>query len=403
MLKNLCLSAVTFFLCITLVLAQRPLVQVNQNGPFKGKKLPDPGVLHHIKMKDGPSIVTEEVIRASISKATKYLREAQSEDGSFSNQSGIGVTAVCVIGLLQNGVSVNDPVVMKALKFLEGKVQKDGGIYDPALNFKNYECSLAIVALSAANKNGQYDKILKEAGKFIRSYQWDETENLTPSDKNYGGAGYGKHSRPDMSNTAFLMDALKSLGTGCEDPAVKKALIFVSRCQNFESEHNTLPYAALHPDGGFYYTCAGEGETKVVNSEKGLASYGSMTYAGLKSMIYAGVTENDARVKAALGWLSKNYTVKSNPGMGSAGLYYYYVTLGKAMNAVGHETFTDVHGIKHLWKQELSAELLSRQREDGSWVNQEASRWMENDANLVTGYALIALSYCHPGTTNHPE
>ena len=35
------------------------------------------------------------------------------------------------------------------------------------------------------------------------------------------------------------------------------------------------------------------------------------------------------------------------------------------------------------------------QRADGSWLN-EQDRWMEGDANIVTGYALMALSYCQP-------
>ena len=39
--------------------------------------------------------------------------------------------------------------------------------------------------------------------------------------------------------------------------------------------------------------------------------------------------------------------------------------------------------------------LMNRQQPDGSWVNKNA-RWMEGDPNLVTGYALLALSYCRP-------
>jgi squalene-hopene/tetraprenyl-beta-curcumene cyclase len=54
-----------------------------------------------------------------------------------------------------------------------------------------------------------------------------------------------------------------------------------------------------------------------------LRSYASMTYAGLKSMIYAGLTPDDPRVKAAVAWLAKNYTLESNPGLGDAGLYIF--------------------------------------------------------------------------------
>ena len=35
---------------------------------------------------------------------------------------------------------------------------------------------------------------------------------------------------------------------------MQRALVFVSRCQNLETEHNTTPFAAKNPDGGFYYT-----------------------------------------------------------------------------------------------------------------------------------------------------
>ena len=69
-----------------------------------------------------------------------------------------------------------------------------------------------------------------------------------------------------------------------------------------------------------------------------------MTYAGLKSMIYAGLTPDDPRVKAALDWLKTNYTLDSNPGLGEAGLYYYYDTFARALDAMGQETFCRLQG-----------------------------------------------------------
>ena len=39
-----------------------------------------------------------------------------------------------------------------------------------------------------------------------------------------------------------------------------------------------------------------------------------MTYAGLKSFLYAGVSKDDPRVKAAVEWVRKHYTVTENPG-----------------------------------------------------------------------------------------
>ena len=120
-----------------------------------------------------------------------------------------------------------------------------------------------------------------------------------------------------------------------------------------------------------------------------------MTYTGLKSMIFAGVGPDDPRVKAATEWIQKNYDLQSNPGMGSSGLYYYYHTFAKALDAIGEDTFTDDDGKQHDWRSELLAELASRQQKDGSWIN-ENSRWLEGDPNLVTGYALLTLTFCKP-------
>ena len=120
-----------------------------------------------------------------------------------------------------------------------------------------------------------------------------------------------------------------------------------------------------------------------------------MTYAGLKSMIYAGVNPNDPRIKAAVQWVQKHYDLSSNPGLGKAGLYYYYHTFAKALHAINQPLIEDTYGKKHDWRAELITELANRQQTDGSWVN-ENDRWLEGDRNLVTGYALLALAYCRP-------
>jgi squalene-hopene/tetraprenyl-beta-curcumene cyclase len=62
---------------------------------------------------------------------------------------------------------------------------------------------------------------------------------------------------------------------------------------------------------------------------------------------------------------------------------------------LGAETFTDAAGKEHSWRAELSDEILARQQPDGSWVN-ATNRWMEDNPNLVTSYALLALTYCLP-------
>jgi len=331
----------------------------------------------------------------SVDSAINYLlTKGQADDGSFSNQTGGGVTAICTTALLRNGRSPNDPAVARALKYLEGLAREDGGIYAENSTVKNYETALAIVCLKEANSGGKYDKLIAKADKFVKGIQWDEGEGQTKSSFNYGGAGYGKKNRPDLSNTSFLMEALIAAGNGPEDEAVKKALIFVSRCQNLETEHNTSPHAAKVNDGGFYYTVANNGESFAGTEADGaLRSYGSMSYAGLKSMIYAGLKKDDPRVKAAISFLRKNYSVEANPGLGDMGLFYYYHTMAKTLHVLGDDVFVDDKGVEHDWRAEITASLASRQAADGSWTNKN-NRWLESDPNLATGYSLLVLSYC---------
>lgn len=330
-------------------------------------------------------------------RAVNFLKASQADDGTWTSANSTGVTAVVVEGLVDAGVRLDDPTLVKGLAALEKFVQKDGGIYHPSTTHKNYETCVAVMAFKAANAGGKYDTILAHADKFLRGLQWDEEEGIDKGDVRYGGADYGPaKKRPDLSNTQFLIDALKATGAQDNDPAIQKALVFVSRCQNLESPHNTQPFASKVNDGGFIYTAAGGGSSVAGTTPNGgLRSYGSMTYAGLKSMIYAGLTANDPRVKAAFEWIGRHYSVQENPGLGQQGLYYYFHTFAKTMAVLRLNEFKDAKGQMHDWRKELADELFSVQQPNGSWVNPK-ERWLEGDPNLSTGYALMSLKYCDP-------
>ncbi len=336
-----------------------------------------------------------------VAKAVQFAENAQDTDGSFSGQYGSGVTSIMATGLMLNGRSPEEPMIAKALAWLEGHVQPDGGVYLKGTRYRNYETCLAIMCFKEAQerlpaRESKYQQILADAEKFIKQLQWDAGEGHGPESMNYGGAGYGKHGRPDLSNTGFFVEALKSLGRGDDDPNLQAALAFVSRSQNLETEHNTSPFAASVGDGGFYYTPAAGGQSQAGQTENGgLRSYGSMTYVGLKSMIYAGVGPDDPRVKAAYEWAKRNYSLDRNPGMGSAGYYYYLQTFAKALDAIGEDKVVDASGVEHDWRQEVVDRLAATQADDGSWVNTN-ERWLESDPQLVVGYCLLALSHCQP-------
>ena len=212
----------------------------------------------------------------------------------------------------------------------------------------------------------------------------------------FGGIGYGAGdgTRPDLSNTQFFIEALREVGAGEDDQAIQDALVFVSRCQNLETEDSPTATGGKGSDGGFIYTFISPDENPAGQEvDGGLRSYGSMTYAGLKSLIYAGLTKEDPRVEAATNWIRENYTLTQNPGLGKRGLYYYYHTLSKCLNVMGEKEFVDKDGVAHDWRSELIETLALAQNEDGSWVNDDRM-WYETDANLVTGYVMTVLTYC---------
>jgi squalene-hopene/tetraprenyl-beta-curcumene cyclase len=341
--------------------------------------------------------------RTSIERGIAYLRSAQSEAGTWGEGDyAPAMTSLAVTGMLRAGkLPVDDPAVAKALKALDGFTQSDGGIYVTGSKNRNYPTAIALLAYVEANRaagakgptEGKYADLIAKATACIKTEQWDEGEGIDGSNTKYGGAGYGSKSRPDLSNTAFFLDALQSAGVPKDDPAYKRALVFISRCQNLSGEDaNDLAQAGLVDDGGFYYTPAEDYNPGGKTANGGLRSYASMTYAGLKSFIHAGLDREDRRVKAAWEWIRKNYSLEENPGLGQMGLFYYYHTFAKALDLVGDEEFVVADGQPRDWRADLVNALSERQQADGSWTNPE-KRWMEDDRRLVTAYALLALSY----------
>lgn len=324
------------------------------------------------------------------------LTQGRAEDGSYSAASGPAVTALVTTALLRHGRSPADPAIAPSLAYLQRFAQPDGGIYRENSLYRNYETCLSMLCFREANQDGRYDQLIAKANQFVKGIQWGAEEDFDRSSPAFGGAGYGNSKRPDLSNTSFFIEALRSTGEAADSEAIQNALLFVSRCQNLESEFNDTPFAAKNPDGGFYYTAAAGGQSQAGPTETGgLRSYGSMTYAGLKSLIYAGLGPDDPRVKAATAWLQRNYRLDTNPGMGDSGLYYYYHTFSKTLSVLKQDRFIDSNGKAHLWRVELIDTLAKQQRPDGSWVN-ENSRWLEGDTNLVTAYALLALAHTKP-------
>ncbi len=327
------------------------------------------------------------------------LRAAPTDQPGTASPIAVAVTALAVKAFAQADTRRPGEVNFQmALRFVRQARRADGSFEAGALS--NYVTASVIMALASIDPS-DFGPEIEDARAWIELNQWDQGEGLGARQDWFGGAGYGNRGRPDVSNTQTMLDALYEAGTSPDEPSMQRALAFISRAQNLQAT-NKAAWAAN--DGGFVYTpanggesmaseAAGEGrhgELIAAGSPRSLRSYGSMTYAGFKSMLYAGLSPDDVRVRAAFDWIRRNWTFDENPGLGQQGLYYYYHTMARALRAAQQPTIEDANGTSHNWREELTDALLTRQREDRSWRN-PADRWMEGQPVLVTIYAVLAL------------
>lgn len=350
----------------------------------------------------------------AIQRGIDHLRSTQNPDGSWTPQPGPAITAMAIRAmLLRPDIDANDPAVSKGLAFIMSKVKPDGGIHDGFL--ENYNTAICLSALSLVKGRPDVAAAVTKAQAYLRGLQWHNQTDpagkvVDESHPFYGGAGYGNHGRPDMSNTQIMLEGLYDSGLDCNDPAFQRAIAFISKCQGIK-ENKTFGDKIVN-DGGFIYATSIDkdhigipqsmanpemiDEAKAGRPVSGLRTYGSMTYAGFKSYLYANLDRDDPRVTAAYDWIRTNYTLDHNPGlpdqMKMQGYFYYLVTFSRALDAWGSTLLTTTDGTQRDWANDLIDKLTSMQREDGSWTN-DADRWMEGDANLVTGYALSALHH----------
>jgi len=353
--------------------------------------------------------------REMIDRAIGYLRAQQdaATGGWMVREHGPqipAITGLVLTGMLMEpDIDARDPAVARGLGFILSHRQPDGGIYDGIL--ASYNTSICLSALARAN-TAEAGAAIEPAQDFLRSIQWSEdsidhgeTGAVTPDHPFYGGVGYGSHSRPDGSNLNMMLQALHDSGLSCDDPAYTRALVFLQRMQ-MDDRVNDMPYAEGSRQGGFIYATGPEGDQPGVGESKAgtieevtpdgrrvsrLRCYGSMTYAGFKSYIYANLDRDDPRVRLAYDWIRDHYTLEENPGVGMQGFYYYLVTFSRALDAWGLP-YVETDAGPRDWANDLIDRLAGLQNPDGSFRSVH-DRWMEGEPVLITAYALIALQH----------
>ena len=287
--------------------------------------------------------VSSEQVQAAVQKGLAYLRQQARFDGGWSDQHSYpgGVTALCAMAMLNAGVPADDPKVAGGLAILEGLP-----------NTMTYVVSLKCQALAAANPK-KYAAQLQAGANWLAKAQL-QAGTWTYSQRLGGG---------DNSNTQFallgLHEAAKA-GAKVAQPVWRNSASYFLNTQN--------------PDGGWGYTAGPRRQ-----------SYGSMTAAGLASLIICGqrlnvggpkVFQNGAypgcgrymqnkAIAAGINWLTKNFSVEENPKYrATMWLHYYLYGLERTGMISGLRTFGP-----HDWYRRGAAFLAATQQAGGSWTD----------------------------------
>jgi squalene-hopene/tetraprenyl-beta-curcumene cyclase len=340
-----------------------------------------------------PSVATgptlDDATRATgeqlIAKAIEFLRSKQdAKTGGWSVPTDPtrphlpAISGLVLNGLLlQPGLDASDPSVARAVAYILSHRKPDGGIYDTML--PSYNTAISLSALARV-KTDQAQAAIKPAQDFLKRLQWGNDDpagmnapgqhgtetpvKVSESDPNFGGVGYGNRGRPDISNLAFAVQAWHDSGLPVDDPAYTRAIVFLQRVQMLERAPgagasaktvNTMPYAKGSTQGGFIYATgetadkpgighsfAGTIEETLSDGSRAsrLRAYGSVTYSGFKSYLYAGLKRDDPRVLAAVDWARRSWSLSENPGLGTDGYWYYVVMMSRALDALGQDVLT---------------------------------------------------------------
>ena len=333
--------------------------------------------------------------QAAIAKGAKFLVSQQNAAGFFSDRQMPALTALPLWALTGFAGDAELPaeklaaVRAKAARYVLSTQRDDGGFYVPkpgrgGSGLGNYNTSVCLSALFEAK--------LAPAAALLKAREYIASSQLVGDDTLAGGFGYDKVSRrryADLSNTGYALDAMRRTesleeqrgGGRRVDVDWQKAIAFVENLQKKEGpDRGGAAYNERTPQAGTATNAEGRVQ---------LRAYGSMSYAAVLAMCSAKLTRADPRVKNALEYCSKYWTLDENPGMGNQGLYYYYDILARALAAANLDEIDGPAG-KIRWKEEIAKKLVSLQRADGSWAN-DNNRFWESDPVLCTSFAMIVL------------
>ncbi|HEV3144768.1 MAG TPA: prenyltransferase/squalene oxidase repeat-containing protein [Gemmataceae bacterium] len=376
------------------------------------------------------------VIDKAQKRAIHFLLEHQSEDGAWrSDTYGVFKDGTALTPLVLSALVAADwlsiegapAAVAKAADWLAAFVKKDGAIEPPAygFDFSLYTAAQTILALTQLHLarrplfpdhvDTRYVQPRDAWLNYLRERQLTEELGWKLDDREYGGWGYcrtiprkakpGELTPPflesNLSATIFALEALKAGGVPADDPAWKKALTFVKRCQNWHDDEKQRE--EKFDDGGFFFIYDDPVRNKAGVAGKDQSgkeryfSYGSTTADGLRCLVLCGEKDDSPRVQAARKWLRNNFEATIHPGTydpkrePDRQATYFYYTASMTRAPLDQFMIENPKKLIRTWIESLGDALLASQRPDGSWIN-PAHSFREDEPLVATPFAMLALA-----------
>lgn len=339
--------------------------------------------------------------QAAIARGLTWLLRQQAADGGWHSQAygqlkgGAAVTTLVLDSLSQlpaETIKSHSVAIDRGFAFLRAGFFKRRTIASPdgSLDFPTYGSALFLTAVERlALESAEIQKQVKLARDYLFTAQLLEPRGFASDHPSYGGWDFlgaddaqGITTGTNVSVVAHVLEALVIDKSAAADKARAAAKGWLLRCQQ--------------ADGGFAFTP----EPMSLNNKAEFAdearskprSYGTATCDGVRGLLALGLTVDDANVKRATTWLSKNPALEVVPGFEALpaetdwrrGLrFYYYYGLAKILQQL---PAADRPGRQ----QGIERILLKEQQADGRWQN-ESDRMRENDPLIATSFAVSTL------------
>lgn len=318
--------------------------------------------------------VTAQEVEKAIKLGVRFLRDQQRGDGSWAdveNDARTGTTSLVALALLTAGEPADSPAIARALDFLRN--------FAPDQLRNTYAVSLQTMVFAAATPERDQLRIVANVG-------WLERAQIRPGDGiNWVGSwSYNefKKQRGDGSNTQY---ALLGLNAASEVGVPVRPEVWVLARQFWEQFQRN--------DGGWIYT-----------PDQGGPSAGSMTTAGISSLIITGLKRFQGQeylqgdeihncgkgglnpgIERGINFLARGFSVGQNINHGQQWRFYYLYGLERAGRLSGQRFFGE-----HDWYREGAEKLVHEQDKlQGFWRGAGA---YEDNPLVATSFSLLFLA-----------